>query len=185
MNQFQRFVVSRFGREAWPALTKAASVPLGDEILSLGSVYPDDYLFAMVPAASELTGIAVPALLEQFGTYLAPSLMRIYESLIAPDWRTLDVLENTETSIHRVVRQRNPDASPPELRVQRQGTDDLEIDYRSRRKLCAVATGIVRGIALHFHETVSVEQPECMHRGDDRCFITVHRSAEPETSDQP
>lgn len=178
MNQFQRFVITRFGREAWPALTSGAGIPLGNELLSMATTYPDDYLFALVPVASEVTGIAVPVLLEDFGVFLAPSLLRIYQPLISSKWRTLDVIENTETAIHRVVRQRNPEAAPPKLRVERKGEDDVEIDYRSHRKLCAVAVGIIRGIASHFSEAVGIEQSECMHRGDDRCLIVVHRSGD-------
>ena len=117
MNQFQRFVVSRFGREAWPALTKRADVPLGNELLPMGQTYPDSHLFGLVPVASEVTGIPVAILLEEFGVFLAPSLLRIYQPLIPSQWKTLDLVENTEAVIHRVVRQRNPEAAPPELRV--------------------------------------------------------------------
>ncbi|MEO6260719.1 MAG: heme NO-binding domain-containing protein [Thermoanaerobaculia bacterium] len=173
MNQFQRFVVSRFGRDAWTQLIRAADVPLGEELLSVGATYPDAYLFAMVPVASQATGIAVPELLEQFGTFVAPTLLRVYAPLLNPTWRTLDVITNTEPAIHRVVRQRNPDAAPPELRVERTGPDEVSIDYRSQRKLCFVAVGISHGIANHFAETVSINQSECTHRGDRRCLIIV------------
>jgi predicted hydrocarbon binding protein len=175
MNQFQRFVVSRFGRQAWPQLTAAAGIPLGDELLPVDATYPDSYLSALVPAASKATGIAVPKLLEQFGVFLAPTLLRVYAPLLNPDWRTLDVIANTETAIHRVVRQRNPTAAPPELRVSRYGPDELSIDYRSQRGLCFVAEGIVRGIADHFGEPVELEHPECMHRGGQRCLMVVQR----------
>lgn len=175
MNQFQRFVIGSFGREAWPALIQASGVMLGDELLPVDATYPDSDLFALVLAASAIFERPVPELLEQFGRYLAPSLLRIYAPLIEPRWRTLDVIENTEGAIHRVVRQRNPKAAPPELRVERRSADRVMIDYRSQRKLCTVAVGLSYGIAAHFGETIRVEQSECMHRGDSRCLIVVTR----------
>lgn len=173
MNQFQRFVVNQFGREAWSQLTTAADVPLGGELLPVGATYPDAYLFAMVPVASQATGIAVPDLLEQFGVFLAPTLLRVYDPLIDPAWRTLDVIANTETAIHRVIRQRNPEAAPPELRVERTRTDEVAIEYQSERRLCFVAVGIANGMASQFGETLNIQQTECMHRGDPRCLIVV------------
>ena len=50
---------------------------------------------------------------------------------------------------------------------------EVEIDYRSERKLCAVAKGVARGMAAHFDERISLEETECMHRGDARCLISV------------
>lgn len=68
MNHFRRFVIDRLGRDAWPELTRAAEVPLPDEPLALGTIYPDEYLAALLPVASRTTGIAVEALLEDFGS---------------------------------------------------------------------------------------------------------------------
>jgi predicted hydrocarbon binding protein len=175
MNQFQRFVIGRFGRDTWPVLVARAEVGLPDALLPVDHTYPDESLMAMVPVASEMTGIAVPELLEQFGTAIAPALLRVYAPLISPAWRTLDVIEHTERAIHRVVRQRRADAAPPELKVERTADDAISIDYRSHRRLCAVAVGIVRGLAAKFDERIQIEHRECMHRGDERCLIAVVR----------
>jgi predicted hydrocarbon binding protein len=42
--------------------------------------------------------------------------------------------------------------------------------------LCAVARGIVRGVAKHFGESVSITDRACMHRGDAECVIVVTKS---------
>jgi predicted hydrocarbon binding protein len=47
------------------------------------------------------------------------------------------------------------------------------ITYDSPRKLCAVARGIVRGVASHFGERIAIEGRRCMHRGDPHCLIAV------------
>lgn len=171
MNQFQRYVVAQLGREGWRELTSAAGVER--DTYSLGEVYPDDELVALVVTAVRHTGTSLPVLLEDFGVLLAPALLRVYEVLINPRWRTLDVIEHTEPTIHTVVRMRIPGAAPPALLSRRVSPTEVEIDYRSDRKLCSVAKGIARGMAAHFGERISLEETECMHRGDPRCLISV------------
>ena len=42
-----------------------------------------------------------------------------------------------------------------------------------RRKLCSVAKGIVRGVAAHYQEPVSITEGSCMLRGGRECQILV------------
>ncbi|HEX8245964.1 MAG TPA: heme NO-binding domain-containing protein [Longimicrobium sp.] len=175
MNQFRQFVVERLGRDGWRELAEAAGVP--PEPFEIGRIYPDQALGALVAEASRRTGEEADALVEAFGVFIAPALLRVYEPLVDPAWRTLDVIEHTEAVIHTVVRARMPGAAPPLLDTRREAPDRVVIDYRSPRRLCALATGIARGLALHFGETVEIGQAECMHAGDPRCLITVRRTA--------
>lgn len=183
MNQFQRYVIRTFGREAWTNLLEAANLPLSDELLAVGKIYPDSDLLALLTAAVDLTGRSLPDLLEDFGFYIAPTLIRVYQALIQPGWGALDLIEHTEQSIHTVVRQRNPGAAPPALTTQRYSRAVVAVDYRSQRRLCDLARGIIRGIAENFHETVRIAQPECMLRGDARCLILVHDETPGRASD--
>ena len=45
--------------------------------------------------------------LQDFGEFLLPDLMRVYGSLADPKWRTLEFLENVEHTIHRGGRHRH------------------------------------------------------------------------------
>jgi hypothetical protein len=114
-------------------------------------------------------------LLEEFGEAVAPRLLDLYGGHLRPEWRTLEVLENTEQAIHTLVRLRNPGAAPPALWVSRAGPDRVTIRYASPRRLCAVAKGIVRGLARRHRETVEVTEESCMLRGADACLIGVRR----------
>lgn len=138
-------------------------------------MYPDEDAVAIVTAASELTGQPPGALLDAFGEYIAPSLLTLYEAMVDPEWKTLDLLENTESTIHRVVRMKSPGAEPPRLKCRRIDRDTVEIIYESQRRMCDVAVGIIRGIAGHYVETVEITQHRCMHRGDACCQIEVRK----------
>jgi predicted hydrocarbon binding protein len=51
--------------------------------------------------------------------------------------------------------------------------DVLVIGYASPRKLCAFAEGLIEGTATHYRERVSIAQPRCMSRGDERCVLEI------------
>jgi predicted hydrocarbon binding protein len=42
--------------------------------------------------------------------------------------------------------------------------------------MCGVAVGIVRGLALHYAETIEIKELSCMHEGASACRILVKRS---------
>jgi hypothetical protein len=71
---------------------------------------------------------------------------------------------------------RQPGAAPPRLHVERTSPDEVVVTYDSPRKLCAVARGIMRGIAKHFGERISISDRACMHKGDPKCLISVRRA---------
>ena len=173
--ELQKYVVAKLGSDAWPRLLQASGV--GREGYEAFNVYPDEEALVLVSTASRITGTAVPALLEDFGAFIAPDLLDMYWAVVQPEWRTLDVIEHTEQAIHQVVRLKNPGARPPELRCARLAPDHVVITYTSPRKLCGVAKGIARGLATHYGEKVTITESQCMLQGSDRCEISVRTAA--------
>ncbi len=172
-NQLRGYALARHSRETWSEAVKASGVELPDGPVPLDRTYPDEEVMALIGALARETGTEVRLLLEDFGAYLAAGLLRVYQPLVSRDWRTLDVIEHVEAQVHTAVRLRDPNAGPPRLSATRRSPTHVDVVYTSPRRLCALATGIVRGLASHYGEAVAVEQPECMLRGDDRCLITV------------
>jgi hypothetical protein len=170
--ELKKFVVADFGADAWRELLGKA----GDNhrIYLPSRAYPDAELFALVAAASKLSGKKDDDLLEEFGGFIVPDLLQMYRAHIDREWGALDLIENTEVTMHRVVRRINRGATPPVLEVQRTGSNDVVITYTSARKLCAIAKGIVRGVAKYYEEPVTIVESTCMLRGADACSITVH-----------
>lgn len=169
--QLQKFVERLYGAAAWSELLKRAG--LENELFTALQIYPDEQLGNLVNEAVKMAGVPRQHLLEEFGTFLVPTYLQVYGSLLKRDWNTIDVIEHTEETIHRVVRSRQPGADPPELKAERVSQTEVRVTYTSARQLCAVARGIVRGIANHFQETVQVSDMNCMLRGDPECLIAV------------
>lgn len=119
--------------------------------------------------------MSTSTILEDFGTFVVEPLLTVYYAIVEPEWRTLDVLEHTERTIHTVVRRRNPGATPPALRTQRLSSSGVEIRYSSPRRMCAFARGLIGGIANDFNEAIEILEPACMLRGGSECVLLVRR----------
>jgi hypothetical protein len=113
------YVETRLGTDAWNALAREAGLA-HKRYVPIGANTGEDAT-AVVAAAARLAQSSPDALLEDFGRFLVPTLMDTYRKLIAPEWKTLELLLNTEANIHCVVRRREPAAEPPRLRFERSG----------------------------------------------------------------
>ena len=102
-----------------------------------------------------------------------PSLIDIYGFVIDPKWTFVDFLLKTELVIHKAVKLNSPAARPPAILARRLGADTVAITYRSERRLCSVAKGIIQGCATHYKTVVDIAEDRCMLRGDPECVLTV------------
>ena len=176
--ELEKFVGARMGDGAWAPLKAKAGIP-ADRSYEVFNTYPDEEVVALVTAASDTAGLPVPALLEDFGLFIAPDLLEMYWGAIEPEWRTLDVIEHTETTIHTVVRLDHKGATPPYLSASRTGENEVTVVYTSPRRMCPVARGIARGIAAHYGESITIDDKRCMHRGDDDCVMVMRTGVTP------
>ncbi len=154
--ELKRFVEAYHGQEAWLKVLENAG--LGNKVYWALSVYPDDETVAIVKSASELTSTPVQMVLEAFGEFIVPTLVSMYSSHINPDWGMVEMLLHTEEIIHRVVRMRNPGAEPPKLKFEKIGDNELRFLYDSPRKMSALAKGIIRAVAGHYQNKVSIQE---------------------------
>jgi hypothetical protein len=171
--QLQKFAQHSIGAEQWQSLLKDSGFE--DVVFSAGRVYDDQQVFRLVEIAAKSLGIPVDQAIESFGRFLSTELVRLYQRVIKPEWKTLDIIENTETFIHSAVRVGNPGAMPPPLDAIRTGPDDLQLLYSSERKLCRLAIGIIKGLADHFHEIIEIQHDSCMLLGDPFCTFQLKR----------
>jgi hypothetical protein len=166
-----KYVETKLGQGAWERLLTDSGI--GPRLYIPLEDYPDQEAVALVTAAAQQMAAPVPALLEDFGAFLVPSLLKIYGFLLDPNWKTLDVIANAEQTIHEVIRRSNPKAHPPCLKCERPRPEEVVVTYTSPRRMCGVARGIARGLANHYHERIDVTERVCMHRGAPHCEISV------------
>jgi hypothetical protein len=149
-------------------------VMVGEPQYTLSEAYPDEQFLVLLERACAQTGLSLDELLFEFGVFTADTTFaRLYSVLFKASPTARDFLLTVETPIHEVIRVSLPDARPPQLRVTDLGEDGLEILYTSPRRICTMLRGLVEGTGRVYEETLEVEEPECMHRGDPACRVIV------------
>ncbi len=159
------------GKTTWLKLRETVSVSNNRYLPN--EVYPDGDAVKLLQKIADTCGETLPSLIERFGKFLAPHLIKVAGQHIDPAWRTLDLIENTEEIIHKMVRTANPGAEPPVLETVRHSPNELHLVYSSGRQLCLLAKGITRGLADHYGETIVIEETSCMHEGDPFCSLVI------------
>jgi tRNA A-37 threonylcarbamoyl transferase component Bud32 len=139
-------------------------------------IYDDGEAVALLQSIADGIDEPLPLLLGRFGQFLAPHLVKVAGPLVDPTWRTLDLIEHTESIMHAMVRATKPGAEPPLLETVRVSAEELHVIYSSRRLLCPLAVGVMRGLAKHFGEILEIDESSCMLRGDAFCAFRVRQS---------
>jgi hypothetical protein len=177
-NLLEQLVSRDYGEETWDDLLDQAGVD--GAYTSLGS-YDDADLFLLVGAASESLDISPDDLIRWFGRNALPLFAESYPQLFSPHTSARTFVLTLNDIIHPEVRKLYPGADVPEFDFER-GADDegpLRMGYRSQRRLCSFAEGLIEGAAEHFGERVEISQPTCMKRGDEQCLLEISFAAEP------
>jgi predicted hydrocarbon binding protein len=169
--ELRRYATARIGEKGWDTLLQQANLP--KNVYLAFKSYPDEEAVALVTAASRLTGKPARAILEDFGEFIAPNLLRGYRALIQTHWSVLDVIEHVER-IHERVRN-DLLAMPPFLACRRVDADMVQVTYISKRRLCGVGIGVIRGIGNEMKEPVEVRERQCMLQGASKCEFEVRR----------
>jgi hypothetical protein len=155
----------------------AATVLDGEPVYLLSESYDDGRLLDLIARTVDVTGRDADAIVHDFGVVTAETTFtRLYPAFfsISPDTRAF--LLTVETRIHELVRATIPRARPPQLTVSELGADGVRIEYTSPRRLCVLLRGLTEGTARHYGETVAIDEPTCMRRGDDACTFEVRLS---------
>jgi predicted hydrocarbon binding protein len=172
--ELQKFIDYKLGRGTWTRVLQQAG--LNSKIYIPVQEYPDEEAVRLIVTAAQMAGLELQDALEGFGEFIVPDLVKTYATVIKSDWKTLDVVERTEETIHRIVRIMNRGARPPEIRCVRPSKTEVVITYSSERKMCFLAKGIVKGLARRYDEKIVISESECMLKGADHCEITLKKA---------
>ncbi|MED5440239.1 MAG: heme NO-binding domain-containing protein [Pseudomonadota bacterium] len=163
-------IEEKFGLEGWNQLLEKA----GSHGMYLSSEsYDDSEMVALLGAASEMTGQDIPTLLRTFGEFMVTEFYARFPVFFENSNGLIDFLKSVDQIVHGGVLKFYPDANLPSFSYEEDGGHTLTMIYRSQRKLCHLAEGLISGSANHFKEQVTIQQPQCMHHGEGACHIVI------------
>jgi len=169
-NLLEEIVADQYGEDTWDDLLDDAG--LDGSYTSLGN-YADDDLVQLVAAASARLELPADAVVRWFGRNATPIFKRQYPDLFAAHSSTRAFVLTLNEIIHPEVRKLYPGADVPVFDFDTSSDDVLVMGYSSKRKLCAFAEGLLQGAGDVFGEQVTIRQPACMNRGDERCRLEI------------
>ena len=170
------YVIERHGGErTWKALLEGIGQSVHKIYFPIAE-YSDEEIVALAQTAAGALNLPLPLVLEDFGTFVGHKLVTFYHMYVKnQDWRTFDIIEHADNSIHDAIHRHNVRRTPPKIRALRRNDNELILFYQSKRRLCQVAKGIILGLGEHFGESFDIYEKQCQSRGARECEFHVKR----------
>lgn len=169
---FNDMVENEVGIDTWDAILESVN-PESKGIYTSVENFPDEELFAMVSELADRTGTPVTELLKAFGQYLFHVLAIKHSVFVEEEPSFLGFLKSIEGVIHKEVEKLYPNPNLPTLNWKQEDEDTLELYYRSPRKLCHLADGLIKGAAERYQVDITMTHAPCMHEGSDHCCFHI------------
>jgi hypothetical protein len=161
------------GDALWEDVRKRAGV---DEAAFVSNEsYPDDMTYALVAAASEISGESTTHVLQEFGRYwVRDTAVRHYGYLMRASGHTLREFLLNLPNFHTRVTLMLPKLVPPEFDCTEVAEKSLNLHYRSRRDgLVPFVEGLLHGLAELFGTTVELTHRPDLSTGRGHAVIRV------------
>jgi Haem-NO-binding len=165
-NLVEDAVIAEHGEDTWALILEEAGAAGG--YTALGT-YPDEELAALVDAGSAVIGVPAAELTRGLGQMALLGLAHSYPQFFQGFGSTRAFLLALNDVIRAEVGKLHADAHPPELWFDELAESGLLVHYRSDRRLCALAEGMISGAASYFGETLRLTQAQCTLDGADHC----------------
>lgn len=173
-NVLEDMIVDQCGMTVWNDLLEKHA-PSGRTYVSAKS-YSETELFAIVTDAASMLNLPLQQLVKAFGHFLFSGLASRHQSVMArfPDFSAL--VMGIHDVIHVEVNKLYHEPALPTIVSLKNADNSITLQYRSPRKLCFCAEGLLFGAAEHFKQPISINHHTCMHQGAEHCIldITMH-----------
>lgn len=171
-NILEQMVIDKAGLAAWDQLLEDVQLE-SQGIYTAGKSYPDDEVVTIATRASEMLDIPTGDLVKAFGNFMFGKLASRYPMFIEQQPTFFGFLQSIHDVIHVEVRKLYDEPSLPEIRCKQMNDTQLLMRYRSPRKFCMLAEGLVSGAAEHYQVKYKLDHRTCMHDGAEHCDFVI------------
>jgi len=172
-NFVEDFVTETLSADAWDDVLASSGVD--GSYTSLGA-YSDDDFSGIIGSAAAVIGLSEDATLKSSARRGFAYLARKAPAFLVgvDEWRSAYLA--FDDAAHPEVIAIFLDQGGASLKIVPDG-DDLIVTFKSKRGLCALVDGLMRGCGDWFEVDLSVEHLSCVHRGDESCRMRVVEAA--------
>lgn len=166
-------IEDKYGLVTWNEIVRAADIPHCGAYTA-GQSYPDEQIVRLVTIISEKLNTPIPDVLQMFGKHVFSYLAGTYPDISNRFSTAKDMLMHVDDYIHKEIAFYHPQkVGLPTFECVDRGEGALTMYYRSPRKLCYLAEGVIQGVATHFGCSISLRHPTCLHKGDECCTFEI------------
>lgn len=168
---------AQYGEETWRRI--AARLPFDATFFVSMQSYPDEWSYALVGAACELTGDSPEQLLRIVGhRWVAENSAGEYKDLFDLNGPDIFTFLSNLNSMHAALGNQMPGLKPPSFLVMRENDHGIRVRYYSTRTgLAPLVVGLLEGLCDYFGEQATVSQLRA--RADERDYdeFRIERTA--------
>lgn len=167
--EFLGMVEKTHGYEMVDTIIENSALENNGVYTSVGT-YPHSELVQLVVALSKATETPIPKLLFEFGKYVFDIFRKGYPDFFKGKTTAFELLNDVENVIHVEVLKLYPDAELPSFENKSETSHEMEMIYRSNRKMADFAEGLIEGALLHFKQKGTVERKDMNEEGSEVLF---------------
>lgn len=171
-NLLEDFIVDNFSQDKFEDIYASTTLKTKDPFVGPGT-YPDEDFLALVGVACSKLNIPVADAVRGFGKYCFPKLVEIEPSFVNKPINAKEFLKTIHNIIHVEVKKLHPDAELPVIEYKDIEKNKLQMIYKSSKKLCLFAEGLIEGCGEHYKEKIDFKQSKCCNRGDEHCVFDI------------
>ena len=168
--EFLEMVESEFGYNMVDNIINKSDLPSGGIYTSVGT-YAFSEMGMLLHNLSTDTGLSMPQLLNAFGKYLFNTFVKNYPGFFESAPNAFKFLESIEDHIHVEVKKLYPDAELPSFDTKYISPDQLEMIYKSERRMADFAEGLIEKTLEHYGEEAKIEKEKLNENGSIVRFI--------------
>lgn len=170
LSGLQGFIVERFGQRVWDEVVPEDLNSRFQYAKPEGCLTGE--LLSIFGLLADYVGQPSTELIKEFGCYLFPQLLDFMPEARQDDMSFRSFMISVGRVIHKDVQRLYPEVQVPKIDFIQQA-NQLTMFYRSERKLCYLAEGLIEGAADFFHAEIELSHPICMHHGAAYCEIVI------------
>ena len=171
-NILEEMVEENYGMAVWNDILDEANQDQG--IFIAGKRYQDETLFQFVQIICQKLEQPSHIIISAFGEYLFGKLVDRHKVLMENQGDLDSFLKSIDSIIHVEVSKLYIDPNLPSIQCIDNDSGTMTLRYRSPRKLCPLAEGLIYGAAQYFAKKVTIKHDTCMHKGDEHCDLEIH-----------